>query len=106
MSANGVRSKTGSLSFVAQGGTGSTALFTINSALAYTISLPQNGTVFLTNGGNQMALNNFVSNPSGLVAFPAVTGTQILRVGATLSVGNNQASGNYAGSFNVVINLN
>ena len=69
----------------------------------YSISLPVNGTVFLsTADGHSMAINAFASNPSA-------TGTlfgssQALSVGATLALGSMQAPGDYSGNFNATVN--
>jgi uncharacterized protein DUF4402 len=68
----------------------------------YTITLPGNDVVFLTDGVHTMALNNFISNPSmrGLLS----GGSQLISVGATLNVGSSQPPGNYAGTFSVTVN--
>jgi hypothetical protein len=71
----------------------------------YSITLPSDGVVFLTNeSSNTMAVNGFTSLP--LAAGVLATGNQVLSVGATLSVGANQAAGNYSGSFNVTVVYN
>lgn len=65
------------------------------------ISLPSNGTVLMTNGPRNMAVNNFVSNApaNGQLNTP----TFVLYVGATLQVANGQQAGNYTGSFPVIV---
>ena len=65
------------------------------------VSLPGNGSVLLTNGASNMAVNNFVSNApaNGQLNTPSYG----LTVGATLQVGNNQPPGNYVGSFPVIV---
>lgn len=86
-------------------GSWSVALFNVTGdpGLTYATTLPGNGVVFLTSGSNTMAVNNFTSNPTGQLS---AGGSQTLMVGATLSVGSNQASGSYNGSFNVIIDYN
>lgn len=103
----GGRSKTGGVFLVAQGGGGTAAQFTVSGTAgpAYAITLPANDTVTLSDGNNHsMALNGFVSDPSSGTLSGG--GTQWLRVGATLSVGNAQAPGSYTGSFAVTVHYN
>ena len=98
--------KTGSVILVNQAGTASAAQFTITGtpSAVFVITLPADGTTFLTDGASgSMALNSFVSSPSGTGVLSG-GGTQTINVGATLSVGNLQATGSYSGSFNVTVN--
>jgi hypothetical protein len=98
------RSKTGGVFLLGQGGSAASAQFTVSGTpgAAYAISLPANGTVALTGPGADMALNSFASSPS-----PGGTlsggGSQLLSIGATLSVASNQTPGSYTGSFNVTV---
>lgn len=90
-------------------GAGAAAQFSVTGdpSVTYSITLPANGGVSLTSGGNSMALNNFTSTPSASTpstGLLSVGGSQTLSVGATLSVGSNQPSGNYSGSFDVTVN--
>lgn len=100
----GVRSKTGGVVLLA-GGTIASASFTLTesgngkSLRWTTITLP--GPTTLASGGATMTLNNFTSNPAN--TFIGTT-ERILTVGATLTVGPNQAPGNYAGAFSVTVN--
>jgi hypothetical protein len=104
---NGARTRSGGVVLLSSGA-GTAAAFNIsdpdvgNLTKTYIITLPDNGTVTLASGSNSMAVNNFVSNPSGSGVMTA--GTQTLTVGATLSVGANQPVGNYSGSFSVIVN--
>jgi len=102
----GARMKTGSVILVNQAGTASAAQFTISGtpSAVFTISLPVDGTVFLSDGGSgSMALNGFASSPS-VTGVLSGGGTQTINVGATLSVGNVQTTGSYSGAFNVTVN--
>ncbi|MGM9480993.1 DUF4402 domain-containing protein [Roseateles sp. NT4] len=102
----GGRMKTGSVILVNQAGTASAAQFTISGTpnAVFTISLPIDGSTFLTDGGSgSMALNSFSSSPS-VTGVLSGGGTQTINVGATLSVGNLQGTGSYSGSFNVTVN--
>ncbi|WP_457422055.1 DUF4402 domain-containing protein [Roseateles sp. P5_E7] len=102
----GARMKTGSVILVNQGGAASAAQFTITGTpnAMFDITLPVDGTVFLSDGASgSMALNGFVSSPAA-VGVLSGGGTQQINVGATLSVGSSQATGSYTGSFNVTVN--
>jgi hypothetical protein len=100
----GVRSKTGGVLLVTS--TVHAASFNVRRATGsctqtYTITLPANGTVTLTSGPNSMAVNNFVSNPSG--SGQLVGCSQVLTVGATLTVAAGKPAGNYSGTFRVTV---
>lgn len=102
----GGRSASGGVVLVPSGA-GAAAQFTVTGdpSLAYAISLPGNGVVSLTSGSNSMAVNNFTSNPA-LTGQLSIGGSQTLMVGATLSVGSQQASGSYSGAFDITVNYN
>jgi hypothetical protein len=106
VSPGGARIKTGSVILVNQGGASSAAQFTISGTpnAVFEITLPLNGTVFLSDGASgSMALNGFVSSPS-TVGVLSGGGTQQISVGATLSVGSAQPTGSYIGAFTVTVN--
>lgn len=102
VASNGGRSKGGSVLLVVQGTSAAAATFVFTgTGTTYTITLPANDTVTLTDGGHTMAVNNFTSS---LGTTGAVTGSsQTLQIGATLTVGNAQAPGSYTGSFAVSV---
>lgn len=67
----------------------------------FSVSLPANGLVVLSNGSQTMALDDFRTySSSGGVGL-----SWTLQIGATLKVAAGQAPGAYEGSFNVTINL-
>lgn len=104
VSPSGARSATGSVALLSSSG-GAAAQFTVSgdANFTYAISLPANGTVVLTkNGGQTMSVNNFSSSPSPAGQLSALS-KQTVSVGATLSVGSNQATGAYTGSFTVMV---
>jgi len=105
VSAAGARSRSGSIVLASQGGVASAAQFLITGTpgATYTITLPSDGTVVLSSGGSTMALNTFTSTPSGANIPLGGGGTQVISVGATLTVSAAQAPGNYTGSFNVTV---
>ncbi len=106
VSPSGGRSASGGVILVPSG-SGSAALFSVTgtSSATYAITLPANGVVSLTSGSNTMAANSFTSNPAPTGQL-SVGGSQTLSVGATLSVGSNQPSGSYSGSFTVTVIYN
>ncbi|HQR97112.1 MULTISPECIES: DUF4402 domain-containing protein [unclassified Polaromonas] len=106
ISAAGARSSGGGV-FLVPSGAGSAASYTVSgtSSATYAITLPSNGVVVLTSGPNSMAVNTFTSNPGG-TGLIGGGGTQTLTVGATLTVGSNQATGSYSGSFDVMVEYN
>lgn len=106
MAPNGGRSKGGSVLLVTQGASSAAAQFTVagTAGATYAITLPANDTVTLSDGSNTMAVNNFTSSPSGTGTLTG--GSQVLRVGATLTAGIAQAPGSYTGSFTVSVQYN
>lgn len=106
ISASGVRTSTGGviLSAVDAGGAAS---FTVTgeSTSTYAITLPVNWTVKMTNGsGDELTVNDFVSNPSGTGVLTG--GTQTLTVGGSIDVYPSHATGSYTGTFQVSVNYN
>jgi hypothetical protein len=92
------------------GNTGSPAAAVFGVAgeagLTYAITLPADGAVTITDGAsNTMQVNGFVSNP-GTTGTLSAGGTDTLKVGATLAVGNNQVPGTYTGTFSVTVAYN
>ena len=108
VTSSGGRSKTGGLFLMSlQGGNSTAAQFTVSgTAMAtYAITLPADGTVLLSSGSHSMTVNGFTSSPNGSGTLSG-GGTQVLSVGARLTVGNAQAPGSYASSFTVTLNYN
>lgn len=70
-----------------------------------TYSIDPVADISLASGANSMSVDTFTAysvntaTSSGLLS----GGTDSLKVGATLTVGNNQAPGNYSGSFSVTV---
>ncbi len=101
----GARSQTGGVLLLGQGPGAAAQLNVVGTANAtYSITLPDNNTVTLSDGnGHAMTVNSFVSSPPATGTLSA-GGTQSIRIGATLIVGANQAPGGYSGAFNVTVN--
>lgn len=104
----GVRSRTGGVVLLNSPSTGQ-AGFTVGrssnggSNKAVVISVPANGSIYLSSGANSMAINNFVNNPTNILSVP--TGGTTLSIGATLTVAPNQPAGTYSGSFPMTVNF-
>lgn len=101
-----VRSATGGVTLSGLAPTNTVASFTISGepTRAITITLPATD-VTITDGTNNMTVNNFQSTPAA-GAYTLAGATTTLNVGADLNVGANQASGTYTGTFNVSVNYN
>jgi len=100
----GTRSSTGGVVALGQGATFGAASFLVSGTrnASYTLTLPANGTVVLSDGTHTMALNNFTVTPSN--GHLSGGGTQTIRVGATLSVGSGQPAGHYTGTYSLTVN--
>jgi hypothetical protein len=104
--AGGARTQSGSVLLVGQGAGVAAAQFSVlgTANATYSISLPLDNTVVLSDGnGHTMTVNSFVSSPAATGTLSG-GGNQVIRIGATLIVGPNQAPGSYAGSFNLTVN--
>jgi hypothetical protein len=103
----GVRTIGGGVT-LAPGGTVTAASFTVGGTpgVTYSITLPAGATT-ITSGANTMTVNTWTSSPT-----PTGTigggGTQVLTVGATLTVGAAQPAGIYVSGtpFDVTVNYN
>jgi hypothetical protein len=107
MATTGTRTAGGAVTLFNQGSTSNAASFAVagEGTYTYAITLPANSTVNVSDGASHtMAVNSFVSNPSGTGILTA--GAQTLLVGATLTVASGQAPGNYTGTFNVNVDYN
>jgi hypothetical protein len=87
---------------------GVAASFTVSGEISrtFSITLPANGVVTLINGGNTMAVSDFLHS---MGANPALdgSGAAAFTVGATLTVGAAQAAGVYnSANFPVTVNYN
>jgi hypothetical protein len=89
-----------------QAGTVTAASFDIagQGAYTYAITLPTSDVTLTDSGDDTMIVNSFVSDPSGTGALTAGAGSVL--VGATLNVVQGQATGAYAGSFDVTVAYN
>lgn len=82
------------------------ATFTVSGQAAYTYAITLPGSATISDGAtHSMSVGSWTSNPSG-TGLLGGGGTQALALGATLTVGANQAPGVYSGSFNVTVTYN
>jgi hypothetical protein len=88
------------------GGPLTAASFTVSgdANATYTIALPEAVTI-TEPGGGEMTVTGFTSDLVSPATLPE-TGTQTLKVGATLTVKAGQAAGEYTGSFDVIVTYN
>jgi hypothetical protein len=102
----GTRSATGAVVLL-QTGPGQAAQFVVTGDpdAVYSVSLPPDGTVSISNAGSSVAVNGFASNPASTGVLPP-SGTQILHVGARLDVTAGLTPGAYSGTFSVVVDYN
>jgi hypothetical protein len=106
VSPGGMRSVSGAIVLL-QTGPGQAAQFVVTGDpdAVYSVSLPIDGIVAITNGGSSVAVNGFASNPASTGVLP-LSGTQILNVGARLEVTAGLTPGAYSGTFSVVVDYN
>lgn len=104
----GVRTGTNvTLSTIVEG-KASTYTVTGENNSTYSITLPEDDQVTISNGvaANDMPVKTFTCSYASKESTLSATGTDSFTVGATLHVAANQAVGNYTGSFNVTVNYN
>jgi hypothetical protein len=105
--ADGSRAQSGGAFVLYQGSTvAAPAQFSVNGTpnVVYAITLPADNTVLMSNGaGHSMTVRAFVSNLNGMTILSKYGNGQF-NVGATLSVGAQQARGSYTGTFSVIVN--
>lgn len=107
----GTRSATGGVTLPATTGSPAAASFTVSGEASYTyaITLPSASITLsdAANTTNQMTASSFTSSPSATGTLSG-SGSQVLNVGATLSVAAAQAAGTYTTTqdFEVTVNYN
>lgn len=103
----GSRSGTGGVTLPAITGSVMAASFDVtgDANLTYAITLPFS--CIISSGGNNMTVDTFTSTPSA-TGILSGTGTQQLKIGATLNIGGAQTSGTYISGtpFTITVNYN
>jgi len=104
VNASGGRSKTGAVVLSNQGAVASPAQFTVTGTAGFvvTFTVPANGVVTLSDGTHNMAVDFFTTSPTPTGTLSG-GGSLIVGIGATLTVSNSQAPGNYTGNFNLTV---
>lgn len=104
---SGSRIGTGGVTLPAITGSVTSASFDVTGGvnLTYAITLPLN--CIISSGANTMTIDTFTSTPSVTGALSG-TGTQQLKIGATLNIGGAQAPGTYISGtpFPITVNYN
>ncbi len=102
---SGARTKTGGVTLPVVTGTVSAASFTVTGEgnSTYSITLPSSA-ITLTGPSGTMTVENFVSTPSNTGTLNS--GTQEVKVGATLNVGAAQPAGTYTNESGLFVTVN
>ena len=105
---DGSRIQGGGVSLPSTPGTVAAAAFQVTGApgFSYSVTLPP-GSVTVSNGNQTMNVSEFTSEPAG-TGLLGPDGQQLLKIGATLSVGAGQETGLYnsMAEFTVTVNYN
>lgn len=86
-------------------GQAATFIVTGDPGLTYAVTLPNDGSVTMSDGINSMPVNGFFSSPASSGTLSG-GGTQLLNVGARLEVEAGQPAGDYSGTFMIVVDYN
>lgn len=102
----GTRTFSGGVTLPAAAGTVTAASFTVSGSGSYTYAITLPTSVVITSGTDNMTVNTFTSTPSTTGAL--TSGSQVIKVGATLNLVASQAEGSYTSAtpFTVTVNYN
>jgi len=110
ISVAGARSSSGGVVLVNTGSVQTQGQFSVTglASATYTIALPADSTVTLSDGASHtMAVNSFLSDPAaGANGQLSAGGSQTINVGATLTVSSGQTAGTYTGTYPVIVEYN
>ncbi len=107
VSTAGGRSSSGSVTLIGANGLEREGLLAITGSPSFPIDVSMTSSSFnMSNGGSMMAVNNFDlgGGPGNPIVISLAGGSDVIPVGATLTVGGSQASGSYTGIFTVNAN--
>ncbi len=105
VSPTGVRTTTGGVTPLnTVGSTINSALFTVTGEpnSIYSVTFPSSITLTRTGSTEKMTLTNFVCTATGVLS----KGTETFTVGATMTIGPNQRTGDYSGNTYVTVTYN
>jgi hypothetical protein len=95
----------GGVTLPSTAGTVAAATFTVSGQASYTYAITLPAAAILSSGSNTMTVSGFASAPATIGTLSG-TGTQSLKVGATLNVSAAQASGTYTNASAVPVTVN
>ena len=107
LTAGGVRSVTSGTAALAGGGTVSAASYTVTGEGGQSFSITPDATFDMVNGANSITVTPTASAATGsLSGSIGSSGTANFSVGGTFTISDATVSGDYSGSFNVVVAYN
>ena len=81
---------------------GKAAVFNVKGAENQRINIQTISPTTLTGAGSPMTVDNFVTDPASELTLSGTSGQ--IKVGADLTVGENQDKGDYTGSYTITVN--
>jgi hypothetical protein len=98
---------TGTAILPATTGSPTAAKFQVTGTPSFSYGVTPPGVVTIVSGGNNMTVDTWVTNPTGLSGgLLSAGGTQPLTVGGVLHVAAGQAAGVYTATFNITVVYN
>ncbi len=108
LDAAGARTSTGLISLLAQAPVATAAAYSVTGAADATYSITLPASTIISNGvpANNMTVNAFTCSYPAFVGTLSAFSSDVFSLGATLNLVNAQASGTYAGTFDVTVAYN
>jgi hypothetical protein len=107
LTAGGVRSVTSGNAALANGGTVSAAAYTVTGEGGQSFSITPDATFNMVNGANSIEVTPTASAATGALSGSiGSSGTANFTVGGSFTITNTTVTGDYSGSFNVVVAYN
>ncbi len=104
----GARTFTGGVTLVAGAGLERNGVISLSGSTGLAITLSMANSMFnISNGADNMAINNFKFNSSAGMSSTVITlatSTQTIPLGGTINVTSNQPAGTYSGNYTVNAN--
>jgi hypothetical protein len=96
----------GATTLLAQAPTSTAAAYDITGDVNATYAITIDASTIITNGTDNMTVNNFVCSYAGLTSTLSALGADNFTVGATLNMIDAQPAGTYTGTFDVTVAYN
>jgi Domain of unknown function (DUF4402) len=108
LDATGARTSTGLISLLAQAPVATAAAYSVTGAADATYSITLPASTIISNGvpANNMTVDAFTCSYPAFVGTLSAFSSDVFSLGATLNLVNAQASGTYAGTFDVTVAYN